>query len=70
MILKTSDYKEIQGGHRFCRNPGALESEPWCFIEINGNIKREICDVPHCSELFNKKTKLIYIDYKHIIFTI
>lgn len=66
MTLKTSDYKEIQGGHRFCRNPGALESEPWCYIENNGVIKRAICDVPHCSKflIIKLKTNIILILFK------
>lgn len=57
LLIKTSDYKELQGGHRFCRNPGAEENEPWCVVEMpdTGKPKKVICDVPHCSELFSKK---------------
>ncbi|KAL5244144.1 hypothetical protein ACI65C_011554 [Semiaphis heraclei] len=50
LIVKTSDYKELQGGHRFCRNPGSEENEPWCVVEMpdTGQMKKVICDVPHC----------------------
>lgn len=51
-FIKTSSFKELQGGHRFCRNPGAEENEPWCVIEMpdTGLLKKVICDVPHCSK--------------------
>jgi len=52
--VKTSDYKELQGGHRYCRNPGAEENEPWCVVEMpdTGHPKKVVCDIPHCSKLF------------------
>ncbi|XP_050427076.1 tyrosine-protein kinase transmembrane receptor Ror-like [Adelges cooleyi] len=50
LLVKTADYKELQGGHHYCRNPGSEESEPWCVVEMpdTGLMKKVICEVPHC----------------------
>lgn len=52
-LIKTSDHKELQGGHRYCRNPGSEEDEPWCVVEMPDTklMKKVMCDIPHCSEL-------------------
>ncbi|KAF8773198.1 Tyrosine-protein kinase transmembrane receptor like protein [Argiope bruennichi] len=43
------DNEEVMGGHNYCRNPGGIEMQPWCFI-ADPHIKREICDIPRCAE--------------------
>ncbi|XP_050525868.1 tyrosine-protein kinase transmembrane receptor Ror-like isoform X2 [Daktulosphaira vitifoliae] len=50
LLVKTSDFKELQGGHNYCRNPGNEESEPWCVVEMPDTklMKKVICEVPHC----------------------
>ncbi|KAI1280314.1 Tyrosine-protein kinase transmembrane receptor ROR2 [Halotydeus destructor] len=48
VFYRTSDYPEIIGGHNFCRNPGGMESQPWCFV-YDGEMKKQLCDVPKCN---------------------
>ncbi|GFQ71148.1 membrane metallo-endopeptidase-like 1, partial [Trichonephila clavata] len=38
-------YEELSGGHNYCRNPGGVETQPWCFI-ADPHMKKEICDIP------------------------
>ncbi|KDR16037.1 Tyrosine-protein kinase transmembrane receptor ROR1, partial [Zootermopsis nevadensis] len=57
--VKTSDYPELAGGHSFCRNPGEMEDEPWCYTEYN---QREKCDVPKCG---NRATCLNVVFTQH-----
>lgn len=58
LIVKTSDYKELQGGHHYCRNPGGEENEPWCVVEPPDTRipKKVFCDIPHCSKSFSYLT--------------
>lgn len=51
VFYRTADYPEVIGGHNFCRNPGGRESRPWCFTN-DQEMKRQLCDVPKCSEFF------------------
>ncbi|XP_074593104.1 tyrosine-protein kinase transmembrane receptor Ror-like isoform X2 [Brevipalpus obovatus] len=44
---KTADYPELIGGHNYCRNPGGILSQPWCFVQ-NSKIERAFCDIPKC----------------------
>lgn len=37
-------------GHNYCRNPGNTEDRPWCFIEYDDRLRREMCDVPQCGK--------------------
>lgn len=46
--LKTSEYPSLLGGHRYCRNPGGQENQPWCFVEDIYHVKRELCNIPQC----------------------
>ncbi|VEN42632.1 unnamed protein product [Callosobruchus maculatus] len=46
--IKPSDYSEL-AGHNYCRNPGGMEPEPFCFIEQN---KREVCGISKCVYVF------------------
>nr|CAI5834444.1 unnamed protein product [Callosobruchus analis] len=46
--IKPSDYPEL-AGHNYCRNPGGMEPEPFCFIEQN---KREVCGISKCVYVF------------------
>ncbi|XP_033841108.2 hyaluronan-binding protein 2-like [Periophthalmus magnuspinnatus] len=36
------------GPHNFCRNPDG-ETQPWCFINQNGQLKWKLCNVRQCS---------------------
>ncbi|KFM80935.1 Tyrosine-protein kinase transmembrane receptor ROR2, partial [Stegodyphus mimosarum] len=45
----VAEYDELSGGHNYCRNPGGLETQPWCFIS-DPHIRREVCDIPRCAE--------------------
>ncbi|KAF4518010.1 hypothetical protein B566_EDAN009243 [Ephemera danica] len=45
--LKPAEYPELSGGHNFCRNPGAQEEGPWCFV---GPTHRELCNLPQCAD--------------------
>lgn len=44
----VSDYPEL-AGHNYCRNPGDMEDEPFCFVEQN---KVEICGIGKCVYIF------------------
>lgn len=41
-----SDYPEL-AGHNYCRNPGAAEAAPFCYVE---NSRTELCGVPKCGK--------------------
>nr|XP_039262320.1 inactive tyrosine-protein kinase transmembrane receptor ROR1-like [Styela clava] len=41
-------HTELSGGHNFCRNPGHLEQQPWCFID-EARKTRELCDISKCA---------------------
>lgn len=46
--ILVSDYPEL-AGHNYCRNPGDLESEPFCFVDQN---KIELCGLSKCVYIF------------------
>lgn len=48
--IKPSDFPELFGGHNYCRNPNGIESQPWCYVQDEDSVKREICVVPVCSK--------------------
>nr|XP_022920470.1 tyrosine-protein kinase transmembrane receptor Ror-like [Onthophagus taurus] len=45
--VPISKYPELLG-HSYCRNPGSLEKEPFCYIE---QTKKEPCGLKKCSHL-------------------
>ena len=47
VFYKTADYPELIGGHNYCRNPGGMESQPWCFVR-DPEMRKVHCDVPKC----------------------
>lgn len=47
IFYRTADYPELIGGHNFCRNPGGMSAQPWCFLH---DMKKYECEVPRCSE--------------------
>ena len=49
IFLRTADYPELTGGHNYCRNPGNMESRPWCFVH-DQEVRKEFCDIPECCE--------------------
>lgn len=46
LMREISNYPEL-AGHNFCRNPGAQQKQPWCYIDQAKTV--ELCDVPKCS---------------------
>ena len=46
--IKAPDHAELIGGHNYCRNPGAVETQPWCFVAGETRPRREFCSVPKC----------------------
>ncbi|XP_013180697.1 PREDICTED: tyrosine-protein kinase transmembrane receptor Ror [Papilio xuthus] len=47
--VKLSDYPELTGKHSYCRNPGGLNTQPWCVVEKDGKTDVQICDIPKCA---------------------
>ncbi|KAH8035512.1 hypothetical protein HPB51_005794 [Rhipicephalus microplus] len=47
LFSRIAEYPEIVGGHNYCRNPGGMESQPWCFTS-GAVVKKEICNIPKC----------------------
>ncbi|XP_022250578.1 inactive tyrosine-protein kinase transmembrane receptor ROR1-like [Limulus polyphemus] len=47
IFYHTSDYPELIGGHNYCRNPGGMESQPWCFV-ADPQARKEMCEIPKC----------------------
>ncbi|KAL4715404.1 hypothetical protein ACJJTC_015175 [Scirpophaga incertulas] len=47
--VKVSEYPELAGRHSYCRNPGGIESQPWCFVEKDGKTEVQICDIDKCA---------------------
>ena len=45
---KTSEHPELIGGHNYCRNPGGIELQPWCFVGPASRPHREFCSLPKC----------------------
>ncbi|XP_071836846.1 muscle, skeletal receptor tyrosine protein kinase-like isoform X1 [Apostichopus japonicus] len=40
-------FLELQSSRNHCRNPGGLESRPWCFVR-KGTMEKQYCDIPTC----------------------
>ncbi|XP_077549499.1 tyrosine-protein kinase transmembrane receptor Ror-like [Haemaphysalis longicornis] len=47
LFSRIAEYPEIVGGHNYCRNPGGMESQPWCFT-LGVVVKKEVCNIPKC----------------------
>ena len=44
-------YEELRDSENYCRNPGAEEVSPWCYIVSDNPKERwELCDIPACGE--------------------
>lgn len=42
-------YRELENSENYCRNAGAEEMSPWCYINTNNPGERwELCDIPAC----------------------
>lgn len=48
LYVKVSEYPELTGRHSYCRNPGGVKTQPWCFIDNDGKSK-QLCDIPKCA---------------------
>lgn len=46
-LIEVMEYPELIGGHSYCRNPGGLEVQPWCFTD-NPHHPKEFCSIPKC----------------------
>ncbi|XP_073476620.1 coagulation factor XII isoform X2 [Aquarana catesbeiana] len=44
------------GPHSFCRSPDG-DAQPWCFIQKDGILAWEHCDIPHCHRPTASPTK-------------
>lgn len=55
MAVKTADHPELIGGHNYCRNPGGVEVQPWCFVAgvdgPNSRPRREFCSLSKCCKI-------------------
>ncbi|XP_044261607.1 tyrosine-protein kinase transmembrane receptor Ror-like [Tribolium madens] len=45
--IHLSEHPELTG-HNYCRNPGGVESQPFCYVD-GDPIRRETCDVTKCT---------------------
>ena len=56
VAVKSSDHSELIGGHNYCRNPGGVEIQPWCFVAgsegPNSRPRREFCSLPKCCKIY------------------
>lgn len=59
MKVKPSDYPELAGRHSYCRNPGGLESQPWCFVDKEGKTE-QYCDIPKCAHEIWKYIVIVF----------
>jgi len=55
--MKTSEHPELIGGHNFCRNPGGVESQPWCYTTGGENVRKDVCGISKCGKSCNLKLK-------------
>ncbi|CAG9821424.1 unnamed protein product [Phaedon cochleariae] len=55
--VRPSEYPEL-AGHNYCRNPGELESEPFCYVEQS---VREICGINKCVYVFGTYVGIIIL---------
>ncbi|KAJ8984042.1 hypothetical protein NQ317_012266, partial [Molorchus minor] len=46
--IPPSEYPEL-AGHNYCRNPGDVEEEPFCFVEQN---RKETCGISKCVYIY------------------
>lgn len=56
--VSETTFRNTLKGHNYCRNIAGSETHPWCFVEDEGTIKKEACDIPVCiddSKSFIKK---------------
>ncbi|KAL4236587.1 hypothetical protein ACF0H5_004972 [Mactra antiquata] len=47
-----SVYKELEDAENYCRNAGAEEASPWCYIDSEpslDNRRWDFCDIPACA---------------------
>ncbi|XP_053613186.1 tyrosine-protein kinase transmembrane receptor Ror [Plodia interpunctella] len=49
MRLKVSKFPELAGRHSYCRNPGGVKTQPWCFVEKDGKTEQQLCDIHKCA---------------------
>lgn len=52
-VFKSKKYPELVGAENFCRNPGQLLNQPWCFTDSSGTW--EYCDVKSCTDKEGKR---------------
>ncbi|XP_059622475.1 tyrosine-protein kinase transmembrane receptor Ror [Phlebotomus argentipes] len=50
LMKEIADFPELVG-QNFCRNPGGVHPEPWCYVD-NVSLEKVIepCNIPRCSE--------------------
>ncbi|CAG5096048.1 Oidioi.mRNA.OKI2018_I69.XSR.g14455.t2.cds [Oikopleura dioica] len=70
-IYGPSNFPELSGGHRYCRNPisqnmhpDPLLQEPWCFVQTStGTLEPQACEVQECPKetLLTKEALIILL---------
>jgi len=48
MLKLYFQYSELEG-HQYCRNPGGLADEPWCFTD-DLREEKSFCNITICSK--------------------
>ena len=53
----TNLFPALKGSNNYCRNPGGVQTRPWCFTE-NGNL--EYCSISQCKGQYTTCLQYIY----------
>lgn len=48
-FITVENYPELDGAENYCRNPGCLLTDPWCYTS-SGDKEWDYCDIPLCQQ--------------------
>ena len=55
--LFISDLDDLYNpGHSYCRNPGGLGKQPWCYTNSR-TVRWEYCNIPKCGKWLRKEKR-------------